>query len=205
MSIIVQQHETIYTFIIFLQTAVHVSDDTLIHHQEHMQIVITASGTGRTGTAVPTHPRHRTVANTVRTVPDVVITVWMCSWWWYQPKHVELSAENIIKLYIVATCWTIIDIGILWTVNLLLVLIQTRTCIDTCTPLYWHCVPLTRFGRQGTFFREYDWQMVTARWIKYVHQMSNSEIESGLKSGNACCHTVQNVLCSGLLSKNVEI
>ena len=29
--------------------------------------------------------------------------------WGYHPKHVELSAENIIKLYIVASCWTIID------------------------------------------------------------------------------------------------
>jgi len=38
---------TIYSFIIFLQTALHVSDDTLICHQEHTQTVIT-SGTGRT-------------------------------------------------------------------------------------------------------------------------------------------------------------
>ena len=30
----------------------------------------------------PTPPRQWTVANTVRTVPDVVNTVWMCSWWW---------------------------------------------------------------------------------------------------------------------------
>ena len=28
------------------------------------------------------------------------------------PKHVELSAENIIKLNIVASCWTIIDTGV---------------------------------------------------------------------------------------------
>jgi len=26
------------------------------------------------------------------------------------PKHAELSAEYIIELYIVASCWTIIDI-----------------------------------------------------------------------------------------------
>ena len=32
----------------FLRTAPHVSDDTLIHHQEHIQRVITTSGTGRT-------------------------------------------------------------------------------------------------------------------------------------------------------------
>ena len=30
--------------------------------------------------------------------------------WEYHPKHVELSTENTIKLYIVASCWTIIDI-----------------------------------------------------------------------------------------------
>ena len=48
MSITVQRDTTIYSFIIFLQTALHVSDDTLIHHQEHTQTVITASGTGRT-------------------------------------------------------------------------------------------------------------------------------------------------------------
>ena len=32
----------------FLQTALHVSDDTLIHHQEHTQTVIRTSDTGRT-------------------------------------------------------------------------------------------------------------------------------------------------------------
>ena len=48
MSIIVQRDATIYSFIIFLQTALHVSEDTLIHHQEHTQTVITTSGTGRT-------------------------------------------------------------------------------------------------------------------------------------------------------------
>ena len=35
-SIIVQQYATMYSFIIFLQTAPHVSGDTLTHHQEHM-------------------------------------------------------------------------------------------------------------------------------------------------------------------------
>jgi len=30
----------------------------------------------------PTPPRQRAVANTVRPVPDIVITVWVCSWWW---------------------------------------------------------------------------------------------------------------------------
>jgi hypothetical protein len=87
MSIIVRD-TTIYSFIIFLQAALHVSDDTIIHHQGHIQTVIAMSGTGRTvfatahwrgevGTAVPTPPCQQTVANTVRPVPVVVITVLM--------------------------------------------------------------------------------------------------------------------------------
>ena len=52
MSIIVQEDATIYTVLLhFLQTAVHVSDDTLIHHQEHIQTLITTSGTCRTAFA----------------------------------------------------------------------------------------------------------------------------------------------------------
>ena len=77
----------------FLQTAQHISEYTLIHHQEHIQTIITTSGTGRTVfatvrwrggfiTAVQTPPSQRTVVNTVRPVPDVVTTFWMCSWWW---------------------------------------------------------------------------------------------------------------------------
>ena len=31
------------------------------------------------------------------------------------------------------------------------------------------------------------------------------EIKSRLKSGNACCHSVQNILSSSLLSKNLKI
>ena len=87
MSIIVRD-ATLCSFIIFLQTALHVSDDTVVHHQEHT--VITTSGTGRTvfatvcwrGGVVPSPPRQRTKANTVRPVPDVVITGCICSWWW---------------------------------------------------------------------------------------------------------------------------
>jgi len=38
-----------YTVLLyFLQTAVHISDDTPIHHQEYTQNVITTFGTGRT-------------------------------------------------------------------------------------------------------------------------------------------------------------
>jgi len=48
MLIIVQRNATKYSFIIFLQSALHVSDDNLIHHQEHPQTLITTSGTSRT-------------------------------------------------------------------------------------------------------------------------------------------------------------
>ena len=70
MSIIVQRDANIYSFVIFLQTALDVSDDTLIHHQEHTQTVITTSGTGRT-VVLPSAD----VEESVRPVPDVVITV----------------------------------------------------------------------------------------------------------------------------------
>ena len=83
----------LYTLLLyFLQTALHVSDDTFIHHQEHTQTVITTSGTGRTvfvtvrwcewvGTTVPIS-RQRMVLETAWPVPDIVTTVWICSWLW---------------------------------------------------------------------------------------------------------------------------
>ena len=52
------------------------------------------------------------VANTVRPIPDTVITVYVCSWWWVKvsPEICRAVSRNTIKLYIVASCWTIIDI-----------------------------------------------------------------------------------------------
>ena len=86
MSVIVQRDATIYSLIIFLQTALHVSDDVLIHHQEHTQNcnyniwhclnrVCYRPLMWRSRNRVPTPPRQQTVANTVWTVPDVVITI----------------------------------------------------------------------------------------------------------------------------------
>ena len=106
-----------YMQLYFLQTAPHVSDDTLIHHQEHVQTVFTTSGTGRTVFAAvrwrgTTPPRQWTVANTVRPMPNVVITVWMCSWWWMMVSSEKCRAvcRKYIKSYVVASCWTVIDI-----------------------------------------------------------------------------------------------
>ena len=84
-SVLTNKMRLYIVLLYFLQTAPHVSDDPLIPHQEHIQAVITTSGTGRTifatvrcgrvvGTAVPTPQRQRTVTNTVQPVPDVVIT-----------------------------------------------------------------------------------------------------------------------------------
>ena len=58
-----------------------------------LKTVITTSGIGGTlfatvrwcggvGTAVPTPPHQRKLANTLRPVPDVVIIICMCSLWW---------------------------------------------------------------------------------------------------------------------------
>ena len=62
---------------------------------------------------VPTPPRQQKVANTVWPVPDAVITVYVCSWWWVKVSLETCRAvcRNIIQLYIVASSWTIIDIS----------------------------------------------------------------------------------------------
>ena len=54
----------------------------ICHWSNHITVFATVRGRGEVRTAVPTPPRQRTVANTVWPVPDAVITVWMCSWWW---------------------------------------------------------------------------------------------------------------------------
>ena len=75
LSIIVQRDATMYSFITFLQTALYVSDDTLIHHQEHTKCNYNIWHCSNRICFVQTPPRQRTVANTVRPVPYVVITV----------------------------------------------------------------------------------------------------------------------------------
>ena len=62
MSIIVQQMQLYTVLLYFLQTALHLSEETLNDYQEYIQTVITTSGTGLTAIAV-------------RPVPDVIITV----------------------------------------------------------------------------------------------------------------------------------
>ena len=158
-----KKEATIYNSIIFLQTALHVSVDTLIHHQEYTQTVITSSGTGRTVRwrrgVVPTPPRQRTVANKVRPLPDVVITVWVCSWWWVEipPEICRRDLQKYNKLCIVTSCWTIIDTDVHYCVyisrhlinnssqlNMLREIIlpifrSTRLCVTACGMMHPRC------------------------------------------------------------------
>ena len=39
----------------------------------------------------------------------------------------------------------------------------------------------------------------------HITHSPTPETRSRLKSGNACCHLVQNILCFSLLSKNIKI
>ena len=41
-------------------------------------------------------------------------------------------------------------------------------------------------------------------WDRYLNSIQE-EIKSRLKLGNACCHSLQNILSSSLLSKNLKI
>jgi len=39
----------------------------------------------------------------------------------------------------------------------------------------------------------------------YIYDISRLRVKSRLKSGYACCHSVQNILSSSLLSQNIKI
>jgi len=121
MSMTVQQDATIYNFIIFsaysstcfglylhLSSGAHVNCNYNIWHWSNRICYLPLNPICRLP-LIP--PRQRKVANTVRPVPDVVITFWVCSWWWVKvsPETRRTVCRNIIKLYIVASCWTIID------------------------------------------------------------------------------------------------
>jgi len=121
-SITVQRDATICSFIIFLQAALHVSDDTLIHHQEHTPNC--NYNIWHWSNCVCYHPLtwrswNFDSSTSVDGSKHGLTSARCCNYsfecapddrWGYHLKHVELSAENIIKLYIVASRWTVIDV-----------------------------------------------------------------------------------------------
>ena len=81
-----------YTVYLYPQIALHVSGGISTHYQELISLYL------------------QYVAVTVLLMPATVATViWAPDdGWRYHPKHVEQFAD-INKLYIVASCWIIID------------------------------------------------------------------------------------------------
>ena len=96
MSKIVQQDTTIYSFIILLQNSPtcfawypHLSSGAhtncnynIWHWSNHICYCPLLWRSWNSRTSVPTPSQQRMVANKVRRVPDVVITVCVWSWWW---------------------------------------------------------------------------------------------------------------------------
>ena len=103
-SIIVQRDATIYSFIIFLQTSLHVSDDTLTHHQEHTQNrncniwhwsnrVCYCPLTWRSRNDSPTSADGSKHCSTSARCCNYGFECAPDDGWGYHPKHVEMSAE----------------------------------------------------------------------------------------------------------------
>ena len=106
---------------LYLQTALHVSGGISTHHQEIIPLYLQHLVLLRPLLlhAVSSRPRH--LAVTVSIMPATVDTViWAPDdGWRYHPKHVEQFAD-INKLYIVSSCWIIIDIyyAMHWPINI---------------------------------------------------------------------------------------
>ena len=104
MSIIVQEDVTIYS--LFISVNCSTCFGWYLHPSSGVHITVTtASGTGQ-NTRYRHLPRSWKSWNsrvTVICTPD--------DGWRYHPKHVEQFAE-VNKLYIVASCWTVIDIDL---------------------------------------------------------------------------------------------
>jgi len=114
-SLIVQQVATIYSLFISV-TALHVSGGIFTHHQDLIALYLQYLALMRpllvpvmNVTGWELHSLSRQVSVTVSLMPDTVDTV---LWgpddgWRYHPRHVADTRIN--KLYIVASCWIIID------------------------------------------------------------------------------------------------
>ena len=109
-SIIIQQYATISH--LYLQTALHVSGGISTHHQELITLYLQYLALIRPLllSVVSVTGRSRHVAVTVSIMPDTGDKVLWApdDGWRYQPKHVEQFAD-VNKLYIVVSCWIIID------------------------------------------------------------------------------------------------
>jgi len=89
-----------YAVYLYMQTALHVSGGISTHHHELISLYL----------ALMRPLLLQQVAITVSSMPDTVDTViWAPDdGWRYHPKHEE-QITDINKLYIVASCWIIID------------------------------------------------------------------------------------------------
>ena len=68
----------------------HVNCNYSIWHWSNRNCYLLLLWRSRNG--VPTTPRQRTVANMVWPMPDNVITVYVCSWWWVKVSPATCSA-----------------------------------------------------------------------------------------------------------------
>jgi hypothetical protein len=142
--------------------------------------VSTPSGICKTVTAtyrelVPVQSRSRQFAVTVLQMPDGVDTV---TWapdngWRYNPKHVEQFAD-INKLYIVASCWTIIDIYSWWRDHW-----TWNSSYDTCYWIQWF------YWSVGTGF------LHITRVIGWISWFKGFEC-----SGNYTYHLIYHKICN---------
>jgi len=98
-----------YTIYLYLETSLHVSGGTSTHHQERIQLylqhLVFVKPLLLPAAIVPTLPRWRQVAVTVRQIPDAVDTV-VCApddGWKYHPKHAEQLPDiiNCVTLHLV--------------------------------------------------------------------------------------------------------
>ena len=121
MSIIVQQDATIYSFLfpancstwfgwyLHPSSGAHINCNYSIWHWLNHICYILLLWRGHNSVLTP--PQQRKVANTVRPMPYTVITVYVCSWWWVKvsPETCRAVCRKYNKLYVAASCWTVID------------------------------------------------------------------------------------------------
>jgi len=99
-----------YTVYFYLQTALHVSDDISTHHQELISLYLQYLALLRSLLQSVVNVTGRQVAVPVLLMQDTVDTMIRApdDGWRYHPEHVQ-QFTDIFKLYIAASCWTIID------------------------------------------------------------------------------------------------